>query len=75
MQFFKNENINYLSGFKPSSFSMIVFKEEPILFASKMDLEEANNISKIPVEEFKSFKEIKGLIEKSAPKKIGLEST
>lgn len=73
--FFKNENITYLSGFKPSSFSMVVFKEEPILFASKMDLEESNNISKIPVEEFKSFKEIKGLIEKSAPKKIGLEST
>lgn len=73
--FFKGANIHYLSGFKPSSFSMVVFKDEPVLFASKMDLEEANNISKIPVEEFKSFKEIKELIQKSAPKKIGLEST
>ncbi len=73
--FFKNENIAYLSGFKPSSFSMVIFKEEPILLASKMDLEEANHISKIPVEEFKSFKGIKGLLQKSDPKKIGLESS
>ena len=65
----------YLSGFKPSSFSMVVFNDEPVLFASKMDLEEANNISKIQVEEFKSFKQIKELIQNSAPKKMGLESS
>lgn len=73
--FFKNENITYLSGFRPSSFSMIVFKEEPILFASKMDLEEANIFSKIPVEEFKSFKEIKKLLMRYGVKKVGLESS
>ena len=73
--FFKSSNIYYLSGFKPSSFSMVVFNDEPVLFASKMDLEEANNISKIPVEEFKSFKQIKEFLQNSVPKKIGLEST
>ncbi|MDO9043892.1 MAG: aminopeptidase P family protein [Methanobacteriaceae archaeon] len=71
--FLKNENIAYLSGFSPSSFSMVLFTEEPILFASKMDLEEANIISKIPVEEFKSFKEIKTLLKKDGIKTVGLE--
>lgn len=73
--FLKNENIAYLSGFTPSSFSMIVFNEEPVLFASKMDLEEANIFSKIRVEEFKSFKEIKEILRRQEVKKVGLESS
>ena len=73
--FFKNENIAYLSGFHPSSFSMVIFKEDPVLLASKMDLEEAKKFSKIPVEEFNSFKDVKEILKKEGIKKLGIENT
>lgn len=73
--FFKNENIAYLSGFHPSSFSMVIFNEDPVLLASKMDLEEAKKISKIPVEEFNSFKDVKEILKKEGIKTLGIENT
>lgn len=55
-------NITYLSGFKPSGPSILIVKDEPMLFTSKMDMETAHLNSKIPVEEFKSLDEIKKLL-------------
>jgi Xaa-Pro dipeptidase len=66
-------NITYLSGYKPSSFSVLIVKDEPSLLIPKLDLEEANNLSTIPVEEFKSLKEVFSMltgevgVEKSMP--------
>lgn len=64
-------NITYLAGFKPSSSSVLLIKEEPVLFTSKMDMENANLNSKIEVEEFKSLDKIKELMKG----KIGIEGS
>ena len=64
-------NITYLAGFKPSSSSVLVIKDEPVLFTSKMDMENANLNSKINVEEFKSLDEIKKLMKG----RVGIESS
>lgn len=69
----ESNNITYLSGFKPSSNSIVVIKDEAVLYTPKMDMEDASNRSNIPVAEFKSLDEIidglKGIvgIEKSMP--------
>ncbi|MGZ7050141.1 MAG: M24 family metallopeptidase [Methanobacterium sp.] len=64
-------NITYLAGFKPSSVSALLIKDEPVLFVSPMDMEDANTNSKIDVQEFKSLKEIKELMKG----KIGIEGS
>lgn len=64
-------NITYLTGFKPSSTSALLMKDEPLLFVSKMDWEDAINSSRIEVHEFKSLKEIKELMKG----RIGIESS
>jgi Xaa-Pro dipeptidase len=64
-------NINYLAGFRPSAASILIVKDEPVLFTNQMDMEDALLNSKIPVEEFKSMKELKG----SLTGTIGLESS
>lgn len=48
-------NIQYLSNYKPTSFAFVIIKENPIVYASKMDLEIANKDSTIEVKEFTSF--------------------
>ncbi len=53
------KNIAYLSGFNPSSFSVLILKDEPLLLTSKMDFEDANLNTKVPIEEFKSLDKIK----------------
>lgn len=64
-------NINYLAGFMPSAASILVVKDEPVLLTNQMDMEDAILNSKIPVEKFKSLKELK----KSLNGVIGLESS
>ncbi|MDI6724984.1 MAG: aminopeptidase P family protein [Methanobacterium sp.] len=53
------KNIAYLSGFNPSSFSVLILKDEPVLLTSKMDFEDASLNTSIPLEEFKSLDKIK----------------
>lgn len=67
----KSDNITYLSGFKPSSSSILVIKDDAVLYTSKMDMEDALNQSNIPVEEFKSFDEIKRILDG----KVGIENS
>lgn len=64
-------NITYLCGFKPSSPSILMVKDETVLFTSKMDIEAAIINSKIPVEDFKSLDEIKNLLKGT----IGIEGS
>ncbi len=52
-------NITYLTGFNPSSSSVLILKDDPVLFTSKMDFEDASINSSIHVEEFKSLDEIR----------------
>lgn len=64
-------NINYLAGFRPSASSILMVKDEPVLFTNQMDMEDALLNSKIRVEELKSMKEFK----KSLTGTVGLESS
>lgn len=67
----KPENIRYLTGFNPSSFSLLLLKDEPVLFTSKLDIEAASQSSRVQIEELKSLKDIKELLKG----KIGIESS
>lgn len=40
-------NVEYISGYKPTSFAFCIIKENPIIYASGMDMEIANRDSKI----------------------------
>ena len=42
-------NIHYISNYRPTSFAFCVIKEDPIIYASKMDMEIANKTSTIEV--------------------------
>jgi Xaa-Pro dipeptidase len=67
----KPENITYLSGYKPSSMSFILIKEDAVLYTSKMDRENAATKSHIALDEFKTFDEIK----KELKGKVGVENS
>jgi Xaa-Pro dipeptidase len=69
----KPENIAYVTGFKPSSISVLILKEEPLLLSSKLDLEEAREKSHIPVDEFRSLDELKKTLKETNTGKIGVE--
>jgi Xaa-Pro dipeptidase len=64
-------NITYLAGFMPSSSSVLLIKDDPVLFTSKMDMEDANLNSQIQVEEFKSLDKIKELMKGT----VGIEGS
>ncbi|MGB9937435.1 MAG: M24 family metallopeptidase [Methanobacterium sp.] len=64
-------NITYLAGFKPSSSSVLLVKEEPILFTSKMDMEAAEMTSNMNVQELKSLDKIKELFKGT----VGIEGS
>ena len=51
----KFTNIEYISGYRPTSFAFCIIKENPIIYASKMDMEIANKNSDIDVREYESF--------------------
>ena len=71
----KPENITYIAGFRPSSASILLLGDGPLLFASKMDINEAFEKSSIPVEELQSLKDIKKKIQKTLPGKLGVENS
>ncbi|MGC9517188.1 MAG: M24 family metallopeptidase [Methanomicrobiales archaeon] len=71
----KPENITYLANFRPSSFSILILKDEPVLYISKMDFEEVPENIDLNVEEFKSLDKV---IESLKDKKeliLGIESS
>ncbi len=67
----KPENISYITGFKPSGFSVLILKDEPVLFTSKLDIEDASEVSGVRVEAFTSIDDIK----KKIDGKVGIESS
>ena len=67
----KPENIRYLTGFRPSSSSILILKEDPILLASKIDREDAVGSSIVNLEVYKEFKDIKKMLKG----KIGIEKS
>jgi Xaa-Pro dipeptidase len=71
----KPENITYVAGFKPSSFSILLISDNPLLFTSKLDIDEALEKSTIPVEELQSLKDVKNKIQKTLPENLGVENS
>jgi len=67
----KPENITYLTGFKPSSSSIAIIKDNPILFTPKLEINDASQQSSIPVEELKSLDELKKVLKGI----VGIENT
>lgn len=65
-------NIKYISNYMPTSFAFCVLKENPIIYASKMDMEIANKTSTVDVKEFESFSEMIGEI-KGEIKNLAIE--
>ena len=51
----KFTNVEYISGYKPTSFAFCIIKENPIIYASGMDMELAMNDSNIEVKKYESF--------------------
>lgn len=67
----KPENIRYLTGFRPSSSSILILKDNPILLASKIDREYASGSSMVNFDVYKKFDDIKKLLEG----KVGIEKS
>jgi Xaa-Pro dipeptidase len=67
----KPENIRYLTGFRPTSSSILILKDEPVLLASKIDREAASENSIVDLQVYKKFDEVKELLNG----KIGVENS
>ena len=48
-------NVEYISNYKPTSFAFCIIKENPIIYASGMDMELAARDSSIEVKEYESY--------------------
>ncbi len=71
MMILKPENIRYLTGFRPSSSSILILKDEPVLLASKIDRENASGSSMVNLEVYKKFDDVKKFLDG----KIGIEKS
>ena len=67
----KPENIRYLTGFRPSSSSILILKDEPVLLASKIDREDASKNSLVNLEVYKEFDDVKELLKGN----VGIEKS
>ncbi len=68
-------NIKYLSGYKPTSFAFCIIKDEPVIYASGMDMELANNDSSIEVRQYESFEVMIGEMKKEGIRNLAIEPT
>jgi Xaa-Pro dipeptidase len=68
---FKPENVTYLSGYWPTSSAVFLLKDDPLLLVPKLDLKEAEEISKVEVDELKSLTKLMKIL----PVNLGVESS
>jgi Xaa-Pro dipeptidase len=66
-------NIEYISGYRPTSFAFCIIKENPIIYASKMDMELAGRDSSIEIKEYESFETMIGELKKEGIKSLAIE--
>lgn len=66
-------NVEYISGYRPTSFAFCFIKENPIIYASKMDMELANMDSSIEIREYESFETMIGELKKEGIKSLAIE--
>lgn len=68
-------NVEYISNYKPTSFAFCIIKENPIIYASKMDMELANCDSTIEVREYESFEIMIKELKDEGVKNLAIEPT
>ena len=69
----KFTNVEYISGYKPTSFAFCFIKENPIIYASGMDIELANRDSSIEIKKYESFETMIGELKKEGIKSLAIE--
>lgn len=66
-------NVEYISGYKPTSFAFCILKENPIIYASGMDMELANRDSTIEVKKYESYEIMVDELKKEGVKNLAIE--
>lgn len=66
-------NVEYISGYRPTSFAFCIIKENSIIYASGMDMELANRDSSIEVRKYESFEAIVDELKSEGIKRIAIE--
>lgn len=66
-------NVEYISGYRPTSFAFCIIKENPIIYASGMDMELANQNSSIEVKQYESFEVMIGELKKEGINSLAIE--
>lgn len=68
-------NVEYISNYNPTSFAFCIIKENPIIYASGMDMELARNNSAIEVKEYESYEVMIGELKDEGIKSLAIEPT
>lgn len=68
-------NVEYISGYKPTSFAFCIIKDNPIIYASGIDMELARNNSSIEVREYESYEVMIGELKGEGVKNLAIEPT
>lgn len=66
-------NIKYISNYMPTSFVFCIIKENPIIYASGMDMEHANRDSTIEIKKYDKFETIIEDLKKEGVKNLAIE--
>ena len=66
-------NVEYISNYKPTSFAFCIIKENPIIYASGMDMELANRDSTIEVKEYESYDIMIDELKREGVKNLAIE--
>lgn len=69
----KFTNVEYISNYKPTSFVFCIIKENPIIYASGMDMEIAKSDSTIDVKEYESFEVMISELKNEGIKNLAIE--
>ena len=67
-------NIYYLSGYLSTSFAFLIIKENPIIFVSGMDMENAKNTSSIDIVKYESYDKMIECLKEEQIKNLAIES-
>ena len=66
-------NVEYISNYKPTSFAFCVIKDNPVIYASSMDMEIARRDSDIEVREYESYEVMIKELRKEGIKNLAIE--
>ena len=66
-------NVKYISGYKPTSFAFCILKENPVIYASGMDMELANRDSTIEVKKYESYEIMIDELKREGVKNLAIE--